>query len=174
MLACLVIGVSYVLLARRRRREPRGWSHWRTASFLVGLGFLVAAMVPALSPFPSGDFRGHMYQHLLIGMYAPLGLVLGTPITLVLRSVPQRTGRLIGRLLRSRPLALLVHPVTALILNIGGLYLLYCTSLYAAIEHSAVVHHLVHLHFLAAGICSPIPSRGPIPHRTDRRFPSGW
>lgn len=166
------LAVAYVLLASRRAREPRGWSRWRTASFLAGIGLLVAALLPGLSPFPTGDFRGHMYQHLVIGMYAPLGLVLGAPITLILRSVPHRTGRLIGRLLRSKPLAILTHPVTALILNLGGLYLLYFTQLYAATADSAFLHHVVHIHFLAAGylFAYAIAGPDPAPHRPSVPF----
>lgn len=103
LLVLAAAAVLYVLLARRRTREPLGWSPWRTASFLGGTGILAAALVPQLSPFPGGSFAGHMYQHLLIGMYAPLGLVLGAPVTLLLRSLPRRHGRLIGRALHSAP-----------------------------------------------------------------------
>ncbi len=36
-------------------------------------------MLPPIAPFAHTDFRGHMAQHMLIGMYAPLALVLGAP-----------------------------------------------------------------------------------------------
>src|SRR4051794_25015737 len=75
-----VIAVAYTTLAVQRRHEPRSWSLWRTASFLLGAALLIFALVPALSPYPAGDFRGHMHQHLLLGMYAPLALVLGAPM----------------------------------------------------------------------------------------------
>ncbi len=57
-----------------------------------------------------------MLQHLLLGMLAPLGLVMAAPITLVLRSVPARLGRGISRLLRSRYLQVVANPITALCL----------------------------------------------------------
>ena len=165
MLAALA--AVYLLLALLRRREPRGWNPWRTTSFLAGTGLLIAALVPQLSPLPAGSFAAHMYQHLLIGMYAPLGLVLGAPVTLVLRSVPPRQGKIIGRLLRSAPMAVLAHPVTALILNLGGLYLLYHTPLYIATTQTPALHHLVHLHFLFAGylFAYAIAGPDPAPHR---------
>jgi putative membrane protein len=161
------LAAVYLLLALLRRREPRGWNPWRTASFLAGTGLLIAALVPQLSPLPAGSFAAHMYQHLLIGMYAPLGLVLGAPVTLVLRSVPPRQGKIIGRLLRSAPMAVLAHPVTALILNLGGLYLLYLTPLYIATTQTPALHHLVHLHFLLAGylFAYAIAGPDPAPHR---------
>lgn len=169
----LGFATGYVTMAVRRRREPRGWSGWRTASFLAGSVVLVVALVPQLSLFPAGDFRGHMHQHLLIGMYAPLGLVLGAPITLLLRSIPRRHGQRIGRLLRSRVMHLVGHPVAALTLTVGGLAVLYFTPLYVATTHHPLLHQLVHMHFLAAGYLftwviagpDPAPRRPSVPTR---------
>ena len=130
---------SYAVLARRQARRHGSWSGWRTVSFVTGAGLLGMALVPALSPFPAGDFRGHMLQHLLIGMYAPLLLVMGAPATLLLRTLPPRHGRVLGRLLHVAPLRVVTHPVTALVLN------------------------LVHLHFLVAGYLFAHAIAGPDP-----------
>jgi putative membrane protein len=165
--------VAYLILALRQRRDQRSWTVWRIASFLTGSLLLLAALVPQLSPFPAGDFREHMHQHLLIGMYAPLGLVLGAPVTLLLRSLPRRRGQLVGRVLRSRPAHVLAHPVTALALNLGGLALLYFTPLYGVTAANPALHHLAHLHFLAAGCLfawviagpDPAPRRPSVPAR---------
>ncbi len=72
---------SYLLLVRRaRRRNPvLGWSRRRTAGFLTGTALLGVALLPPLAPFAHEDFRGHAAQHMLIGMYAPLALVLAAP-----------------------------------------------------------------------------------------------
>ena len=49
----LAIGVlagaalAYLALSVRRSREPRGWNHWRTAAFVVGIALLVLALRPA-------------------------------------------------------------------------------------------------------------------------------
>ncbi|MFD1213104.1 cytochrome c oxidase assembly protein, partial [Arthrobacter sp. GCM10027362] len=156
-----------LLLALARRREPRGWSGRRTAAFLAGAGLLVSALVPQLSPFPPHDFRGHMYQHLLVGMYAPIGLALGAPVTLLLRSLPAPRARAIGRLLRSRPVQMLARPATALALNLGGLAVLYFTPLYAAAAGHPVLHGAVMFHFLAAGylFAWAVAGPDPAPHR---------
>lgn len=169
----VALATAYTALAVRRRREARGWSGWRTAAFLAGIALVVVALLPSLWPLPAGDFRTHMAQHLLIGMYAPLGLALGAPLTLVLRSVPTRHGRRIGRILRSGPVGVLSHPVTALALVLGGLALLYCTPLYVATTHHPALHHLVHLHFLLSGYlfaysiagADPAPRRPSVPAR---------
>lgn len=170
VVVAILVGLAaagYVALAHRQRRSRRGWSAWRTVSFLAGAGVLLAALIPALAPLPKGSFAGHMYQHLLIGMYAPLGLMLGTPLTLVLRSVPIRVGYLIGRGLRSTPVRLASHPITALMLNVGGLYVLYLTPLFVTTTERPFLHHLVHAHFLIAGylFVYSIAGHDPVSHR---------
>lgn len=163
----VLLAVGYVLLAHRRRQEATGWSRWRTASFLAGTTLLATTLVPSLTPLPPGTFAAHMYQHLMTGMYAPLGLVLGAPLTLILRSVPRRAGRSVSKVLKSTPMTVLAYPWTALTLNLGGLALLYLTPLYEATEQRPMLHHLVHLHFLIAGYLFAYSIAGidPAPHR---------
>ena len=171
LLAVAAVALAYVVLAWRRTWEDadggRGWSPWRTASFVTGCVLLGVALVPGSSPWPTGSFAEHMVQHLLIGMYAPLLLVLGAPATLLLRSLPRRWGRVLGRLLGSRALGVLAHPVTALVLNLGGLAVLHLTPLYAATTTNPLLHHLVHVHFFAAGylFAYAIAGPDPAPHR---------
>lgn len=56
-------------------------------------------------------------------------------------------------------------------LNIGGMYLLYLTPLYAATLNNTYAHHLVHIHFLAAGylFAWAIAGPDPAPRRPDLR-----
>lgn len=168
-----VLALGYVLLALRRRPEPRGWNGWRTTSFLLGTALLAVAATPGTMPYPETDFRGHMQQHLIIGMLAPMFLVLSAPVTLILRSLPRRHGKAIGRCLRSTGMHFLANPVTALVLSVGGLVALYFTPLYSAMLNDAVLHHLVHVHFFVSGYLfawviagpDPAPRRPSVPVR---------
>jgi len=81
----------------------------RTAAFLAGCGLLAVALLPPVASFAGTDFRGHMVQHILLGMYAPLALALGAPVTLLLRALPPARARHLAGLLRSRPLRLATH-----------------------------------------------------------------
>ena len=82
--------VAYQLVGVRRR-----WSPWRTASWGAGAALVALGLLPQYLPFPDGDLRQHMLQHLLLGMLAPLGLVMAAPVTLALRTAPTVVGRAI-------------------------------------------------------------------------------
>lgn len=157
----LVLGAGYLVAAYR----TGGWPVWRTASWCAGLGCAAAAVTGPFAATAHHDFTAHMAGHLLLGMAAPLLLVLAAPVTLALRALPVRRARLLSRLLRSRPVRLVSHPVTAAILNGGGLWVLYTTDL-----HQQVAHGLVQAHVLIAGylFTAAIIGVDPAPHRPGR------
>jgi putative membrane protein len=154
----LLLALGYEVLALR----AAGWSRWRAAAFLTGCAVLLAGLA-----VPVHDTTGHVTQHLLVAMVAPLGLVLGAPVTLLLRTLPVPAARRLTRLLRSRPLRLLTHPVTALTLTVGGLAALYFTPLYGRMLAGGTLHDLVTLHFVLSGALFAwvIAGPDPAPHR---------
>ncbi|MEW2472555.1 cytochrome c oxidase assembly protein [Micromonospora gifhornensis] len=161
VLVPLVAGWCYLAAALRQREPDRpGWSHWRTAAFATGCALLAVALL-----LPADGFAAHMWQHLLLGMLAPLGLVLGAPGTLLLRTVDRRVGRAALRALRHPVAHTLAHPVTGLLLTAGGLWLLSLTPLYRATLASPVLHDLVNLHFLLSGLLFTWSIAGPEPYR---------
>jgi putative membrane protein len=162
ILAAGLPAAVYLAGVGRLHGSGRAWSTWRTAGFGLGLILVATALSPAVEA-AAGDARGHMVQHLLLGMYAPLALVLGAPITLLLAALPQQSRRRVAAVLRSRPLHALAHVVTATVLSVGGLYLLYLTPLYALTTRSEAVHHLLHVHLLFAGWVFAWAVAGPDP-----------
>lgn len=155
--ACYLTGVR-----RHRARRTVRWSRWRTSSWAAG-----AAMVGlASSPVAEAAARqpsGHMVQHVVLGMIAPLALVLGAPLRLVLATANPAVGRRISRLLRARPVHVVTHPVAAAVLAVGGMFVLYLTPLYAVSAGNAAVHHAVHLHFVVSGYLFSWSIVGPDP-----------
>jgi putative membrane protein len=160
VLLTAVLGGGYLTGVVRLRRSGRRWSGLRTAGFLLGAGLVGAAVSPAVD---AGTAGGHMAQHLLLGMFAPLALALGAPVTLLLSWLPVSARRPVALVLRSRTLHALTHVATAAVLSVGGLYLLYLTPLYALSVRSEVVHHLLHVHFLLAGYLFAWAVAGPDP-----------
>lgn len=155
---------------RIRRRYGRSWALWRTASFVAGCALAAVALTPGLEHAAGEDARGHMVQHLLLGMYAPLGLVLGAPLTLLLGASPVETRRAVRSALRRPWLRLPTNLAVATALNSGGLYVLYLTPLYTLSTRSDLVHHLTHIHFVVAGYLFTWVIIGPDPSPTRPRM----
>jgi putative membrane protein len=146
--ALLVVpaAAAYLAAAARLRRRGDAWPWPRDVSFTAGCA-AVAWAVTAVPP--GGPFTGHMAQHLVTGMAAPLLLVLARPLTLGLRALPPGPARrALPALGNARLTGALLFPPVATLLNAGGQWLLYRTGLYAAAHH----HPLLHVHLLAAGL----------------------
>ena len=159
------------LVAVRRDGHRRDWPPVRTACWLAGVAALLVGSVGPLAAAGHHDFTAHAVGHLLVGMVGPLLLVLGAPVTLALRTLPVAQARRLSRVLRSRPARVLTEPAVAATLDLGGLWLLYTTPLFALAQHQPGVHLLVHLHLVLAGSLLPAVLVGPdpLPHRRSPR-----
>jgi putative membrane protein len=142
--------VGYLLGVVRLSRRGIRWPVGRTGCLLAGA---VCVLVAALPPVAIHDeyFPVHVAQHLLLAMIAPAFLALSAPMTLALRTVPPSGRRTLLALMHTRLVRLLSAPVTAVVLNLGGMYVLYLTGLYAAAQESESLHAAVHMHFFLAG-----------------------
>lgn len=171
LLGLVIILAAYWAGALRLRQQGKRWSYWRGASFTLGVALLLAALSPPLVTLAGRIFPAHMVQHLLLGMLAPLPLALAAPVTLLLATLSGRARRPFTRLLHARPVRLLASPVTTGLLDIGGLYVLYLTPVYAAMVTSARLHTLVMLHLFVAGYLFTwsLAGRDPAPGRPSLR-----
>lgn len=154
------------------RRTRGGWPWWRSALWLTGLASVAVALVGPLGQAARTGFTAHMAGHLLLGMIGPLLLVLAAPISLALRTLPVAGARRLSRVLRSRPVRVVSHPVVAALFNAGGLWLLYTTDLFHLMHSSVWIHALIHVHVLVAGVVftASIISPDPLAHRASLRM----
>ena len=144
-----------VILSRRGDKWPVG----RTVAFAVGISFIDYATSGGLGVYAKFSFEYHMIAHMALGMIAPIGIVLGAPITLALRTLPQGRnqeergvrGTLIA-LLHSKPAGIFTNPVVILALFDGSLFALYMTPLFGNMMQSHLGHLVMNVHFLLAGI----------------------
>ncbi len=166
-----VLPAVYLLVLRRRPATLPPWPAWRAAAWVLGSLTAAAALVPPLAAAGTDDHRAHMVQHLLLGMYAPLGLVVAAPVSLLLGSLPTARARRVTRLLGRRAVRGLTHPMTAAVLNVGGMFVLYLTPLHHRAAESTVLTAVVLLHFLLAGwlYTWAIAGPDPAPHRPGLR-----
>jgi|SRR5690606_38243332 len=123
-----------------QKKVDQTWNGWRTSAFTVGILLLTFGLISPVMQHAHRNFEVHMMQHLLLGMLAPFGLVLAEPVTLALRCLPTQNARGLTAIAGIRPFHYLSHPITALFLNIGGMYLLYLTPLYIAMHHNSFIH----------------------------------
>jgi putative membrane protein len=169
------------------RRRGRPWPVRRTAAWSAGIAVLLAASLLAgplaAGPLAAGPLAGparppgdglavHMIVHLLVGMLAPLLLVLSAPVTLALRSLAIVPARRVARILRSRPVAVLTHPVVAAALNLAPLWWLIQPETIGQMQSNALLHAVVLTHFLIAGylFTASIVGVDPSPHRASFRL----
>lgn len=144
-----------VILTKRGDKWPVG----RTVAFALGISAIDYATSGGLGVYANFSFEYHMIAHMLLGMVAPIGIVLGAPITLALRTLPQgRTseergvrGTLIS-LLHSKVTGVFTNPVAVLAIFDGSLFLLYMTPLFGNLMQSHLGHLAMTVHFLLAGI----------------------
>jgi putative membrane protein len=140
---------------------------FRVVLFILGVICSVSVVVGPLATKAQSDFTIHMMGHLLLGMLGPLLMVLGAPMTFILRALPVLWARRLTRLLKTWPIEFVSHPIVASILNIGGLWVLYRTHLYGLMHENPLLHILVHIHVFLAGyvFTSSIIYIDPKPHR---------
>ncbi|SFN61575.1 cytochrome c oxidase assembly protein [Mycetocola miduiensis] len=154
----------YLAAALRPSTRPR-WPRHRIIFWITGC--LVAALSVQVAIANHDDFASHAIAHVGLGMLAPLLLMLSAPVTLALRSLSPIPARRLARMLRSRPVRFVTHPVTAAILYIGGLWLLYAGGLYPRIHENGFLFAVVHVHVFASGylFSAAIAGVDPNPHR---------
>lgn len=143
--------ILYILAVFVSSRNHKPWPVYRTVCWIFGVFFAVIAVAGPLAARAHTDFSAHMFSHLFLGMLAPLLMAIASPMRLVLRTLSVPLARRLSRVLKSRILRILTHPIIASFLNIGGLWLLYTTSLYSFMHESILIHLIVHFHVFLAG-----------------------
>lgn len=165
----IIIYIAAVVFSNRRYKK---WSLYRTFFWILGTICAAFAVIGPMANRAHLDFTAHMVGHLLLGMIAPILLVLAAPITLALRTLDVQSARLLSKLLKSWPLRILSHPITASALNTGGLWILYTTGLYGLMHQNSLLHALVHFHVFIAGylFTASMIYMDPAPHRFSFMF----
>ncbi len=140
------------------KKRGDAWPVGRTVAFALGIAGIDFATSGGLGVYAMYSFEYHMIAHMTLGMIAPIGLVLGAPVTLALRTLPQgRTPTESGprailvALLHSRIGVLFTNPIVALALFDGSLFVLYFTDLFGTLMSSHAGHLLMNVHFILAG-----------------------
>ena len=174
VLGILLVAVLYLLGVRRLTSRGDAWPVGRTLSFLgLGLGTVALATTSGIAAYDGSLFAPHMVQHMLLTMVAPVFLALGAPVTLALRTLPRRPRAALLGVLHARVVGWLTFPLIPWALFVASPFALYFTGWYDATLENALLHELLHVHFLLVGCLffwpllgiDPVPGRAPFPFR---------
>jgi putative membrane protein len=159
------VGAWYVANARR---PPARTPIWRVACFVGGIAAMLAALVSPIDAAAERSFTVHMVQHLLLTAVAAPLLVLGRPLTLLLRARSTRSWA--RRAVRSAPFGVLTHPAVAWPAFVATMYATHVGPLYEAALESPAWHAAEHSLFLATALLFwlPVVGDGPASHRLGR------
>ncbi|OHU23574.1 copper resistance protein CopD [Mycobacteroides chelonae] len=156
--AAIVFAVTYLVGVRRLKARGDAWPVGRTIAWLSGCAFLLIATSSGVGRYMPAMFSMHMVAHMMLSMLVPVLLVLGGPITLLLRVLPAAgkgdppgLREWVQLLLHSSFSRFLTHPLVATSLFIGGFYGLYLSGLYDAAVDVHAAHLAMNLHFLLSG-----------------------
>jgi putative copper resistance protein D len=175
-LPVLLAAWGYLVLVRSvdRAHPATPVPRKRVWCWLGGLGVLLVATQSAIGLYDTTLFTVHMVQHLLLTMVAAPLLLLGAPVTLLLRAAaPEVRADWILPVLHSRVVRWLSHPLVAWVQFAAVMWVSHFSPLFDAALEDPLVHLLEHALYLASGLLfwwpvvgvDPAPRRLPHPMR---------
>jgi putative copper resistance protein D len=170
---CAFLALGYVWALVRVRRRGSSWSVLRGLSWLTGLAVLFWITSGGVAVYGRVLFSAHMVEHMVLTMVVPIFLVLGAPVTLLLKALEPRQDGTRGprewilRLVHSTWGRIVTHPVVAGVNFAASIVVFYFTPLFHFTLHYHVGHVLMIVHFLLTGYLFMLVLIGidPIPRR---------
>jgi putative membrane protein len=130
---------------------------WQKVSFFSGLVAIFLALQSPIDPLADHLFSIHQVQHMLLRMIAPILILLGLPLTPILRGMPpwmlQGVVRPIVRSTTVRAVYhILTHPGLVILLFMGTLFLWQTPFLHNLALRNNEVHEVMHFSMLLTGL----------------------
>ncbi len=140
LVVLVLVGWWYLRADWNLAMRGRRWKGIRTASFFAGLGAIDLALQSPVATLTMSYFQAHVVQHLLLMIIAPPLLALGAPSTLLLQTASRQNKTRWLAVLRSRPFAVLTHPITVWSLYFGTMFAFFLSPLInVAMNHMALM-----------------------------------
>lgn len=171
----LLLLAAYVYLKglSNWERPSHPISRWQKASFFTGLFLIFIALQSPLDNLSDHMLSFHQLQHFLLRMLAPMLVLLGAPLTPMLRGLPSWALQGIVRPTVRNPLARaayekLTNPVVSVGIFMGVLYLWQLPGGFNLALRNEFIHALMHLTMMSSGfifywaVIDPAPRRSRI------------
>ena len=147
----------YVRWAHRLHKRGDAWPWHRTASFIAGMAVIAWVTQGAPAVYGMVTFSGHMIEHMVLVMVAPLPIVYSAPVTLALRALPSRHDGSLGprewlrSIVESRVLSFMARPVVAAVNFAGSMVIFYYSPVFEFALRNHAGHVWMIVHFTLAG-----------------------
>lgn len=167
----LMVANLYLTGLARWERPSHPINNWQKLSFFTGLLFLFLALQTPIDSLAEHHFFIHQIQHIILRMFGPLLILLGAPMTPMLRGLPRWALRGVVRPLvmnrRVRGLYdLITNPVLTTVLFLTVLYLWQLPGIHNAALRNAALHEFMHFTMLLSGFLFWWLVVDPKPHRS--------
>ena len=168
----LLLAANLYLTGLSRWERP---SHpvrmWQRVSFFTGLLFLFIALQSPMDALAEHMFSFHQLQHLLLRMFGPLLVLLGAPLTPMLRGLPSWALKgMVRPIVRDprvrRAYEILTNPVFTTALFLSVLFLWQVPAAHNAALRNAALHEFMHFTMLLSGFLFWWLIVDPKPHRS--------
>jgi putative copper resistance protein D len=169
-----VLAALYLVgMWRVRRDHPaRPWPVVRALAFFAGLAVVVVATESSIGAYDDVLFSVHMVQHLLLIMVAPVLLVAGRPVTLLLHASRNPLHSWTKSVIRSRVVTALTCPPVAAVIYAAVIIGTHLTSFMNITLQHEQVHNAEHVLYLVAGYLYFLPLLGSEPIKWRMSFPT--
>lgn len=171
--AAAYVGAARRMARRSRGGRPRRWPARHTAAFILGLIAIWVGVGSGLAAYDRTNVTLHLAQHVLLMMVAPPLLALGRPLALATQAAGRPVQVGITRLLRSRVVWILTHPVPAAVLYFGVMWVMLVNrGVYDYLVGHDTLHEASHVGLIVVGLLYWTPLVAPDASR-HRLSPAG-
>ncbi len=165
----------YVNGLGRWERPSHPITTWHKVSFFSGLLVIFLALQSPIDPLAEHYFFVHQAQHLMIRMVGPMLVLLGAPLTPMLRGLPLwllqgGVRSLVRRRWARNAYYRLTNPIFAVGMFLGALYLWQVPFLHDAAVRNDYIHELMHVTMLFSGFLFWWLVIDPKPHRSRMHY----
>ena len=172
----LLLAANWYLTGLSRWERP---SHpirtWQKVSFFAGLLVLFVALQSPIESLAEHMFSFHQLQHIMIRMFGPLLILLGAPLTPMLRGLPSWALKGVVRPIVRNPRArrayeLLTNPVLTTVLFLSILFIWQVPGAHNAALRNPALHEFMHFTMLSSGFLFWWLVVDPKPHRSRMHY----
>lgn len=170
-LLLLLTAYLYVTGLSRWRRPSHPVNQWQKFSFFAGLLILFLALQSPIEPLATHMFSVHQLQHVMLRMLGPVLILMGAPLTPILRGLPSWAllgvvRPIVGNTAVRRAYDLITNPVLTTLLFLSVLYLWQVPQPHDLALSNGFVHEFMHTTMLFSGFLFWWLVIDPKPHRS--------